>query len=111
VEVDAMNHIEVTDANFKEEVLDSPVPVVVDFWAPWCGPCRMLGPVIEGLAAEFQGKVKVAKINTDENQEAASALKIAAIPTVLFFKGGRLVDRAVGVSPRADLQRRIEALL
>ncbi|MBI5240976.1 MAG: thioredoxin [Elusimicrobia bacterium] len=106
-----MSHIEITDANFKVEVLESPVPVVVDFWAPWCGPCRMLGPVIEDLAREFQGRVKVAKVNTDDNPEAASALRIAAIPTVLFFKGGRLVDRAVGVSPRAELQRRIEALL
>ncbi len=106
-----MNHIEITDANFKAQVLDSQVPVVVDFWAPWCGPCRMLGPVVEGLAEEYQGRVKVAKINTDENPEAASALQIAAIPTVLFFKGGKLVDRAVGVSPRSDLQRRIEALL
>ncbi len=106
-----MSHIEVTDSNFKDEVLDSAVPVVVDFWAPWCGPCRMLGPVIEDLAEAYQGRVKVAKVNTDENQEAASALRISAIPTVLFFKGGRLVDRAVGVSPRAELQRRIEALL
>ena len=106
-----MSHIEITDANFKEEVLDSPIPVVVDFWAPWCGPCRMLAPVVKEIAEEYKGRVKVAKINTDENQEAASALQIAAIPTVLFFKGGRLVDRAVGVSPRSDLQRRIEALL
>ena len=106
-----MNYIEITDANFKNEVLESEVPVVVDFWAPWCGPCRMLGPVIEELAGEFKGKVKVGKINTDENPETASALNIAAIPTVLFFKEGKLVDRSVGVSPKDKLRRQIDQLL
>jgi len=106
-----MNHVEITDATFKDEVLESAVPVVVDFWAPWCGPCRMLGPMIEELAEEFKGKVKVAKVNTDENPEAAAALNIAAIPTVLFFKDGKLVDRSVGVNPKDELRRKIDRLL
>ena len=106
-----MNHIEITDANFRNEVLESEVPVVVDFWAPWCGPCRMLGPIIEELADEFKGKVKVGKLNTDENPEAASALNIAAIPTVLFFKKGKPVDRSVGVNPKDKLRRQFDRLL
>lgn len=106
-----MNHIEITDANFKDEVLSGPEPVVVDFWAPWCGPCRILGPVIEELAGEYRGRVKVGKLNVDENPEAAQALRIQAVPTVLFFKGGRLVDQALGVSPKSALQHRIERLL
>lgn len=106
-----MSHIEITDSNFKSEVLDSPVPVVVDFWAPWCGPCRMLGPVVEELAEEYRGRVKVGKLNTDENPRASSALRISAIPTVLFFKDGGLADGVAGVQSKAELRRRIEALL
>jgi len=106
-----MSHVEITDANFQDEVLKSSVPVVVDFWAPWCGPCRLLGPVIEQLAEEFEGRVKVGKINTDENQTIATALGIAAIPTVLFFKNGELVDRAIGVNPKDSLRRQVDRLL
>ena len=89
---------EFTDGNWKSEVLDSPIPVVVDFWAPWCGPCRMLGPTIEKLAGDYEGKVKVGKMNTDENQETPGSLRISAIPTVLVFKDGKEVDRLVGVN-------------
>jgi len=106
-----MSHVEITDANFREEVLESEVPVVVDFWAPWCGPCRMLGPMIEELAEEFKGKVKVGKLNTDEYTEAASELQISAIPTVLFFKAGKLVDRSTGVRPKSELRSQIDRLL
>lgn len=90
---------EFTDANWSSEVLDSSIPVVVDFWAPWCGPCRMLAPTIEKIATEFQGKVKVGKMNTDENQDTPGHLRISAIPTVVVFQGGKEVDRLVGVNP------------
>ena len=106
-----MSHMEITDANFQDEVLKSDVPVLVDFWAPWCGPCRLLGPVIEQLAEEFKGRVKVGKLNTDQDQAVAAALSIAAIPTVLFFKNGELVDRAIGVNPKDALRRQIGRLL
>ena len=88
----AGNVLEFTDANWKSEVLDSSVPVVVDFWAPWCGPCRMLAPTIEKLASEFQGRVKIGKLNTDENQETPGGLRISAIPTVLVFSGLLVFD-------------------
>src|ERR1700736_2215886 len=89
---------EVTDNNFQAEVIESQVPVLVDFWAPWCGPCRMLAPTIEKIAGEYQGKIKVGKLNTDENQDTPGGLRISAIPTVLVFNGGKEVDRLVGVN-------------
>ena len=99
---------EFTDGNWKSEVLDSPIPVVVDFWAPWCGPCRMLAPTIEKLAGEYDGKVKVGKMNTDENKETPGSLRISAIPTVLFFhKGEEVRDSAWSASiPRPSSRRR-----
>jgi thioredoxin 1 len=101
---------EFTDANWKSEVLDSTIPVVVDFWAPWCGPCRMLHPTIEKLAAEFVGKVKVGKMNTDENQDTPGSLRISAIPTVLVFHGGKEVDRLVGVNPETKFKASLAKL-
>ncbi len=89
---------EFTDANWKSEVLDSSLPVMVDLWAPWCGPCRILTPTIEKLAAEYEGKIKVGKMNTDENQETPGSLGIAAIPTVVVFHGGKEIDRLLGVN-------------
>jgi thioredoxin 1 len=97
----AGNVLEFTDSNFQGEVLDSQQPVLVDFWAPWCGPCKMLAPTIEELAGEFQGKVRVGKVNTDDNPQVASSYGISAIPTVMLFKGGAIVDRFVGVTPKA----------
>jgi thioredoxin 1 len=90
--------------------LESPIPVVVDFWAPWCGPCRQLAPTIEKLAGLYQGKVKVGKMNTDENQDTPGSLRISAIPTVLVFNGGREVDRLVGVSPETKFKAALDKL-
>lgn len=95
----AGNVQEFTDANWQAEVLDSDKVVVVDFWAPWCGPCRMLAPTIEKLATEFEGKAKVGKLNTDENVDTPANLRVSSIPTVIFFQGGREVGRLVGVNP------------
>ncbi|MFO0911011.1 MAG: thioredoxin [Isosphaeraceae bacterium] len=102
--------VEFTDANWKSEVLDSAVPVLVDFWAPWCGPCRVLTPTIEKLAEELKGKVKVGKMNTDENQETPGGLRISAIPTVLIFHGGKEVDRLVGVNSESKFKSSLEKL-
>ncbi|HWE38131.1 MAG TPA: thioredoxin [Isosphaeraceae bacterium] len=92
----AGNVLEFTDGNFESEVLGSESPVLVDFWAPWCMPCRRLAPTIEKLAADYQGKVKVGKMDTDQNINTPSALRISSIPTVILFQGGREVDRLVG---------------
>lgn len=92
----AGNLHEFTDANFDDEVLQSSEPVLVDFWAPWCGPCRMLMPTIEQLSEEFAGKVKVGKVNTDENQGTAANYGITSIPTVMLFQNGEMVDKVVG---------------
>jgi thioredoxin 1 len=97
------NVIHVTDANFETEVLKSPLPVVVDFWAPWCGPCRMMAPVLEAASDRWAGRVKVAKLDTDENGERAMKHGISAIPTLILFEGGREKDRAVGFLPAARL--------
>lgn len=106
----AGNILEFTDSNWKNEVLDSPVPVVVDFWAPWCGPCRMLLPTIEKLANEFAGKVKIGKMNTDENPEIPGSLRISAIPTVLVVQDGKIVDRLVGVTPEGKFREILSKL-
>jgi thioredoxin len=100
----AGNVMEFTDANWQSEVLDSPVPVLVDFWAPWCGPCRMLAPTIEKLAGVYQGKIKIGKMNTDQNPDTPGGLGVSAIPTVLLFKQGREVDRLVGVNSEAKFK-------
>ena len=88
-----------TDSNWGKEVEESQVPVVVDFWAPWCGPCRMVSPVIERLAGKYAGKLKVVKVNVDDNQNLAMRFNVMSIPTIMLFKGGRMLDQAIGAAP------------
>ena len=101
----------VTDSSFKEDVLDSELPVLVDFWAPWCGPCRMVAPVVEEIAEQYEGKVKVVKLNTDENPQVASQYGIRSIPTLMIFKGGQRVDMVVGAVPKTTLANTLEKYL
>jgi thioredoxin 1 len=101
---------DVTDNSFQAEVIESEVPVLVDFWAPWCGPCRMLAPTIEKLAGELGDQVKIGKMNTDENQDTPGGLRISAIPTVLIFHGGQEVDRLVGVNTEAKFKTALSKL-
>ncbi|HHY38824.1 MAG TPA: thioredoxin [Clostridia bacterium] len=103
--------IHVTDATFAEEVLDSPVPVLVDFWAAWCGPCRMIAPVVEDVAREMAGTLKVAKLNVDENQSTARRYGVMSIPTLMIFKDGQVKERLVGYMPKSEIKRRIDAVI
>ena len=103
--------LEITDANFDEVVLKSEKPVVVDFWAEWCGPCRMLGPIIEELSNDYKGKVVVGKLDVDSNQEFAAKFGVRNIPTVLTFKNGELVNRQVGVSAKNVYADNLDSLL
>jgi thioredoxin 1 len=102
------NVLELTDANFQSEVMESDQPVLVDFWAEWCMPCRMLAPVIDELAAEYDGKVKVGKVDTDANRETSVNLGISAIPTIILFKGGEVVKKFVGGTPKAEFAAELD---
>ncbi len=95
---------QVTDGNFEQEVLKSPIPVLVDFWAPWCGPCRAMGPIIDELATEFDGKVKICKMNVDENSASPSKFGIRAIPTLILFKNGEVVDQTTGAVSKSSIK-------
>ncbi len=96
--------VEINDAQFQKEVLESDLPVLVDFWAPWCGPCRMLAPILEDIAREYHGKLKVVKINVDENQAVAGSYGIMSIPTLICFKDGKMVGKVVGALPKEALK-------
>ncbi|MEK6672830.1 MAG: thioredoxin [Nitrospirota bacterium] len=102
---------EVTTSTWDKEVLEDKGLVMVDFWAVWCGPCRMIAPTVEELAKEYAGKVKVAKLNTDENPDIATKYKIMGIPTIMFFKNGQKVDQVVGAVPKPQLKSKLESLL
>lgn len=107
----AKNTVEITDSNFEEEVLKSDKPVLVDFWAEWCGPCRMIGPIVDELADEYEGKVKVGKVDVDNNQQISVDYSIRSIPALFIFKDGEVVDQIVGVVPKNQLQKQLEAQL
>ncbi|MDR5639668.1 thioredoxin [Thermosynechococcus sp. HY213] len=103
--------LSVTDTTFEEEVLNSDIPVLVDFWAPWCGPCRMVAPVVDEIANEYQGRVKVVKVNTDENSKVATDYGIRSIPTLMIFKGGQKVDILVGAVPKTKIEATLAQFL
>ncbi len=103
--------LELTDANFDEKVLNSDKPVLVDFWAEWCGPCRMVGPVVEELSKDYDGKAVVGKVNVDNNPSISAKFGIRNIPTILFFKNGEIVDKQVGAVPKSVLASKIDAQL
>lgn len=107
----AENIINLTENNFKSEVLEATAPVLVDFWAAWCGPCRMLAPVVEELGADYQGKAKVCKMNVDENAKTAQDYGVMSIPTMLLFKDGKEVNRMVGFMPKENVAKALDQLL
>ena len=103
--------VEFSESNFEQEVTKASTPVLVDMWAAWCGPCRMIAPVVEELASKYQSKIKMGKLNVDDHPQVAAQFRIMNIPTLLLFKGGKEVDRIVGVVPKEELTRRIERLI
>ncbi|MDI6857759.1 MAG: thioredoxin [Dehalococcoidia bacterium] len=102
---------EVSDSTFERDVLKSNLPVMVDFWAPWCGPCRMVSPIVEELAGDYSGKVSFVKLNTDDNPVTASRYGIRSIPTLMIFKNGSVVGQVIGFRPKSDLKRQLDAVL
>ena len=103
--------VQITDGNFKDTVLGADKPVLLDFWAEWCGPCRMIGPVVEELSKEYEGRAVIGKVNVDENPETAIQFGVRSIPTLLFFKNGQVVDKQVGVVPKSILENKLKAQL
>ena len=103
-----MAELKITRENFENEVIKSNIPVLIDFWAPWCGPCRMMGPIIEQLAEEYEGKAKVGKVNVDEEGELSQAFGVMSIPTIVLVKDGKVVKQAVGARPKAEVEAMLQ---
>ena len=103
-----MAELKITRENFENEVMKSNIPVLIDFWAPWCGPCRMMGPIIEQLAEEYEGKAKVGKVNVDEEGELSQAFGVMSIPTIVLVKDGKVVTQAVGARPKAEVEAMLQ---
>ena len=103
--------IELSDSTFESEVVNSDVPVLVDFWAPWCGPCRAVAPIVEEISSSYEGKIKVGKMNVDENQSTTMKFGIRSIPTIIMFKGGEAVDQIIGAVPKGEIERVVEKSL
>ena len=103
-----MAELKITRENFENEVMKSDIPVLIDFWAPWCGPCRMMGPIIEQMADEYEGKVKVGKVNVDEEGELSQAFGVMSIPTIVLVKDGKVVKQAVGARPKAEVEAMLQ---
>ncbi len=103
--------IEISDSNFESEVVNSDLPVLIDFWAPWCGPCRAIAPLVEEISSSYAGKIKVGKMNVDENQSTTMKFGIRSIPTLIMFKGGEAVDQIIGAVPKGEIERVVEKSL
>jgi thioredoxin 1 len=106
-----MKPITITDQNFENEVINSKEPVLIDFWATWCGPCRMIAPIVEELAGEFNGKVKIGKLDVDNNQQTSINYGVRSIPTLLIFKGGKVADTIIGAVPKTNIVQKLNAIL
>jgi len=109
--MDTENVVVLGNSNFETEVINSSIPVLVDFWAAWCGPCRMISPIVSQLADEFKGKVTVGKVNVDDEREIAASYKVMSIPTIIMFKDGKAIDQVIGARPKSDLEKMIKKAL
>ena len=109
--MDNDNIVTLNQNNFDDEVINSNIPVLVDFWASWCGPCRMIAPIVDQIANEYAGKVKVSKVNVDEQNELAARYRVMSIPTLFIFKGGKVIDQIVGARPKSDLEAMLDKAL